>query len=237
MLKILSVYSTKNNEEKILEMEKYMESKKKTLGDIQIILSSTWIHPDDKIGKLYMDNEISCDEIFQQDSRKIIKRLFAKLLVSHKLDKEWIIKKVIQLEKSCYNYSIIVSKECENPPVRSWNNLIFTNIYSTRCGIVASLIDIKSKFSAVFIDKLKNGLVIDNMTEKELCPESMIEEKMDIERRNAQVVPEKVSNLFKCPHCKERKCTYKEVQKRCLDEAPDYLCYCLNCNHRFTGRS
>jgi DNA-directed RNA polymerase subunit M/transcription elongation factor TFIIS len=56
--------------------------------------------------------------------------------------------------------------------------------------------------------------------------------------RAEQKVAEKESNLFRCPHCGMRRCTYLEVQRRSLDEAPDYLCRCLNpqCGRRFTGR-
>jgi DNA-directed RNA polymerase subunit M/transcription elongation factor TFIIS len=76
-----------------------------------------------------------------------------------------------------------------------------------------------------------------DMTEKELCPQATAAERAEIAKRSEQKVAEKESNLFRCPHCGARRCTYREVQRRSLDEAPDYLCYCLSCNRRFTGRS
>ena len=63
-------------------------------------------------------------------------------------------------------------------------------------------------------------------------------ERAEIAARSAQRVVAKESAIFACPHCKERRCTYTEVQRRSLDEPPDYICVCLNerCRRQFTGR-
>ena len=61
-------------------------------------------------------------------------------------------------------------------------------------------------------------------------------ERAEIASRSAQRIIEKESALFRCPHCGARRCSYIEVQRRSLDEAPDYICKCLACNHKVTGR-
>ena len=69
----------------------------------------------------------------------------------------------------------------------------------------------------------------------ELCPQATAVERAEIQKRAVQKVEEKVSELFRCPHCGARRSTYREVQRRGLDEPPDYLCFCQACKRRFNG--
>ena len=41
------------------------------------------------------------------------------------------------------------------------------------------------------------------------------------------------SNLFECPKCNQRNCTYIQLQTRSGDEAMTNFCQCLHCNNRW----
>lgn len=41
-------------------------------------------------------------------------------------------------------------------------------------------------------------------------------------------------SIYRCPRCKERKHTYKEIQRRCLDEPANVVCTCLVCSFKFS---
>lgn len=147
------------------------------------------------------------------------------------------------LEASCYDASVDISIASEKPPCRRWDSPGFVDIYSCRCGTVANLINPNSTscriYGTKFLDSLFNGDIkpnaVGSMTAAQLCPESGAFEREVIKNRSTQEVKFKESNLFRCPQCGERRCTYQEVQRRALDEAPDYICSCIECGHHFTG--
>lgn len=207
--------------------------------------------PDDILGIKFMQGKISVEDIlsFNISSVKNIPRtqiikLFVSLLYQYKQDKDFVLEASKTIEKSCYNAIIKNSKQSEDPPCRQWDSPIFMEMYSNRCGIIYNLLDPKSlsckTYGSTLLQQVLDGSIdlkeIGFKSEKELCPQSIQKEKDEIAIRSEQHVIEKESNLFKCPNCKERRVTYREVQLRALDEAPDYLCKCLNCKHRFKGR-
>jgi hypothetical protein len=150
------------------------------------------------------------------------------------------------IESACYNATIRQSKAEEDPPRRQWDAPEFVDIYSGRCGVILSHLDPDSTscraYGALVAPRLLDASLtpeaLGGMCERDLCPPATAAERAEIACRGAQRVEEKESNLFRCPHCRERRCTYREVQRRGLDEAPDYRCVCLNpvCRRRFAGR-
>jgi DNA-directed RNA polymerase subunit M/transcription elongation factor TFIIS len=205
----------------------------------------------DLLGIKYMQNIMTVESIMSYDlsyidnnPRNKIISLFANLLYKYNSDKEYVLEIAKAIEKSCYNAIIKNSKQSEDPPCRQWDSAIFVEIYSNRCGIIYNLLDKESNtcklYGSTLLDQILNKTIDVNeigfKTERELCPQATEKEKNEIAIRSEQYVKEKESNLFKCPNCKERRVTYREVQLRALDEAPDYLCKCLNCEHRFKGR-
>ncbi len=158
------------------------------------------------------------------------------------------------IEVACFNNAIRASKESEDLFRRQWDSPNFVDIYSTRCGTINGILSHNSMtcreydpavsiFYRLFLPHDDPDFIsaeaLGNMTEKQLCPGSFEAERREIARRSIQEVKEKESNLFRCPHCGERKSSYREVQKRSLDEAPDYKCVCLNpkCGRRFKGQN
>jgi transcription elongation factor S-II len=185
----------------------------------------------------------------QVNPRFTIIKSFTTLLINNNIGFEKNLKETLKIaktiEKSCYNAIIDKSKNSENPPCRKWTSIVFLEMYSNKCGMIYNLLDITSNTYNIYKPRLVYDILekkIDLTTigfipEKILCSQSIIKEKEEIEIRSEQYVKEKESNLFRCPKCKQRKITYKEVQLRALDEAPDYICRCLNCGHTFKGKN
>jgi len=214
-------------------------------------------YPDDVLGLMYLRGDLAADALVAAslkeapppDPRETVRRMFVRTLMSalesYALDRELALETARDIEVSCYNAAVRTSKESEDPPRRQWDSPAFVDIYGTRCGTINGLLDPSSSacraYGATLVTRLFDGAAtpatLGDMTSKELCPQATAAERAEIDKRAVQKVQMKESTLFRCPHCNERRCTYQEVQRRSLDEAPDYLCRCLSCNRRFTGRS
>lgn len=216
-------------------------------------------YPNDVVALLYAEGartaeaivEMSKNPIAPPTAREIAQRMFVRTLMSahpqYGDDKKLVLDTAKAIEISCYNAAVRISKESEEPPRRQWDSPAFVDIYSTRCGAIDGLLNPQSSACRAYGANLAARLLnkelapgsLGDMTEKELCPQATSAERAEIAKRSEQKVEEKESNLFRCPHCGERRSAYREVQRRCLDEPPDYLCVCLNvnCRHRFTGYS
>lgn len=159
------------------------------------------------------------------------------------MSRQKILEIALAIEKSCYNATIEICQHMTNPPFRSWDSSPFVNVYSGRCGAIIQLLDHESTPCQTYGNRLAENIAsgkipaesVGKMKITELCPEATAKEREDIEKRSAQKIQVKVTELFKCPHCHVRKCTYKEIQRRSLDEAPDYVCTCMNCGRTFNG--
>lgn len=250
---------TLNEKAAILEAMVHMKSTSATYAayarNVNLMLTKQiGPFPDEILGAMFISGAISVDKLIamcadtritQPDPREIIRRMFARSLLDAGLEREKILAIVRALEISCFNAAVRISKMSEDPPRRNWDSAAFVDIYGTRCGAINCLLDPKSSvhrtYSVHLIDQIRAGTIsietLGDAAVRDLCPESMDAERLEIATRTTQKVKLKESSLFRCPHCGERRCTYQEVQRRSLDEAPDYLCLCLNCNRRFTGRS
>jgi hypothetical protein len=178
--------------------------------------------------------------------RDIIRRMFAATLMRasplYRESREWVLEDSCAIEKSCFNAVVRSSKRSEDPPRRQWDSPVFTDMYSARCGKVNILLDPTSSVSIAYgasiVPRLLDGTLcasdIGDATSCELCPIATLIEREEIAKRSVQTIQEKVSNLFKCPKCSVRKCVYREIHTRGLDESPDYFCRCV-CGFRFQG--
>jgi DNA-directed RNA polymerase subunit M/transcription elongation factor TFIIS len=149
----------------------------------------------------------------------------------------------IRLERSCYNQSIKMCTQMDAPIIRSWDSEEFVAIYSSRCGTILCNLDPTScvcRAHGIYaLDQLASGSWSpDNMGKyqsAELCPAAAIRERAEITLRSQQIINEKTSQLYRCPSCRTRNCTYREVQTRALDEPATIFCTCKNCGTEFTG--
>ncbi|NBQ71158.1 MAG: hypothetical protein EBU46_20925, partial [Nitrosomonadaceae bacterium] len=152
---------------------------------------------------------------------------------------------------ACFNAAVRICKESADPPPRNWDSPQFVDVYSTRCGSVYQLLNPRSELNRVYapqvVPRLLSGALtyaeLGSLPERDLCPAALAEERAKIaDRCRAEELAKlglKVSTIFQCPHCKQRRCTYTEIQRRSLDEPPDYLCECLNpmCRRKFNGQT
>jgi len=210
--------------------------------------------PDEVAATMLLNQQLTVADLFlsqtivaaHPDARETGRRLFVRALNAGapELGRARIQEMATAIEVSCYNAAVQISKESSDPPRRSWDSPAFVDIYSTRCGAVHCALDPGSASCASYgpqlLPRILSGEVaiasVGDMTERSMCPPATAEERAEIAMRSAQRVVEKESTLFSCPHCKARRCTYIEVQRRSLDEAPDYICRCLACNRKFTGK-
>lgn len=181
------------------------------------------------------------------ESREVIRRMLLRTLLlapAFAADRELALSHATRIEQGCYNAAVRTSKGAEDPPRRQWDSEGFVSIYSDRCGAINGLLDPETEANQVYaaevVPRLLSGELrpeaLGGMSVRELCPKATEAEREEIATRQSQKVVIKESNLFMCPFCKERRCEYETVQRRGADEAPDYLCRCLACSRKFTGR-
>lgn len=214
------------------------------------------VYPDDICALACLDGRMTPPELYKlamagippPTTRETTLRMFVRTLMS--ADRHWreqresALAAAQAIETSCYNAAIRQSKESDEPTRRQWSSPAFVDIYSCRCGVINSLLDPMSTSCREYGPQLASRLLsgdlapesLGDLKERDLCPAATAAERAEIASRSMQTVAEKESNLFRCPHCKERRCTYREVQRRGLDEPPDYRCMCLACGRRFAGR-
>ncbi len=186
----------------------------------------------------------------QRDTpRDVCRRLFLKSLLKYEplaADRAKTLAIATEIESSCFSAVIQHCKVSESPFRRCWESEQFVALYSDRCGTVNSHIDPDSSVGKAYgtptMKRLLSGEIraklVGSMTAAELCPEATEHEKSEIELRSQQKVEEKASDLFTCPvsACRARRCTYREVHTRSLDEPADIHAKCLECGHRFKVR-
>jgi len=141
------------------------------------------------------------------------------------------------MEKSIYNTTI---KESRTKNIeRSWNCEMFKWLYKKNYNKVYSNIH-TNKNADFVLGKIKYGLwepdKIISMKPQELYPDIWEEiivkniRKMDLLSKEKNV---QGTNMFKCGKCKERNCTYFQMQTRSADEPMTTFVTCLTCSNRW----
>ena len=133
------------------------------------------------------------------------------------------------LEISIYNYAI---REAKNKNViRKWSNNFFIMIYIGRMYTIFS--NLKNK---KFLEKIKNkeiqGKQLSFITHQDIEPEKwrkLIMAKQKREQNLCKINMEAATDEFKCYKCKQRQCTYYQLQTRSADEAITTFVTCLLC--------
>ena len=141
------------------------------------------------------------------------------------------------MEKSIYNTTI---KEARQKNIeRSWNSKLFKWLYKTNYIKVYSNINLNKNADFV-LGKIKYGLwepdKIISMTPQQLYPD--IWEEIIVKNSRKMVLLSKEKNvqgtsMFKCGKCKERNCTYFQMQTRSADEPMTTFVTCLTCSNRW----
>lgn len=151
-----------------------------------------------------------------------------------------------RIERGCYNAAIRQCTNSDDSYQRHWDNEMFVNVYSGRCGLVSANIDpsgavAQSVGGAWALDRLAAGdwqpEALGAMTETELCPQAGKADRDAVAHRLNQKVDEKTSTLFACPRCHKRNHTYRQVQIGAGDEPSTFMCTCKECGENYEGRA
>lgn len=143
------------------------------------------------------------------------------------------------VEKGIFNFAIQTAKEKKT--VKKWENQKFKNIYINKARSIYANLDGKSCIkNERLLKRLKGGEFLPHelafMNPQYTFPENwkaLIDEKY----KRDKVLYEKdeggATDQFKCTRCKQRKCTYYELQTRSADEPMTIFVTCLNCGKRW----
>ena len=143
------------------------------------------------------------------------------------------------IEKGIYNYSIQYCKD--RNIIRKWENEIFKKIYINKARSVYSNLNKESY--------IKNIRLLDRLMSNEFLPheiafmdcqhsfpenwKELIDEKYKRDKILYEVDSGGATDEFKCTRCKQRKCTYYELQTRSADEPMTVFVTCLTCGKRW----
>jgi DNA-directed RNA polymerase subunit M/transcription elongation factor TFIIS len=143
------------------------------------------------------------------------------------------------LEKGIYNWTIEFSNA--NSIFLGWKNDVFTKLYNNKLITMLNNLDADSELQNTnLLKRLKNKEFkpheLPFMAPYEIFPErwmAIINKKL---KKDQSVLDSDVASqtdLFKCGKCKQRKCSYYEMQVRSADESATLFISCLNCKHKW----
>ena len=109
--------------------------------------------------------------------------------------------------------------------------------------LTKTIVDVLSEYSDnPFIINLKMDIIIKNLDEESLQRIQKDKEEIKVlaeinegtqEIRSPKEEHAEACSLYECPRCSAHKHTYKEIQKRALDEPTNLVCTCLECGFKW----
>jgi len=194
-------------------------------------------------GKLSVADVINGTFPEQPEPRDVVRAQFMRVVAKTVEDSAKAAQWAIALEEGVYQATIHRCMRCETEVIRSWESPRFVSIYSERAHTVALATDPDSstgrQYGIEVLHMLLRGEItaaeLTSRTAAELTPAAFAAEREEIAEREKQVLRERTSQLYPCPNCKAKNCTYRSVQTRSLDEPATIFCKCKNCGHRYHG--
>jgi len=140
------------------------------------------------------------------------------------------------IEKGIYNYTI---QQCKVRQIeRSWGNVQFKYLYKQYYNRVMGNISY-NKNAEYVMNKIISGIFepdkIVSMQSTHLYPE-IWEEIIIKNKKKMDFLSKKevtMSSIFTCGKCKQKNCTYFQMQTRSADEPMTTFVTCLNCDKRW----
>ena len=143
------------------------------------------------------------------------------------------------IEKGIYNYTITESEK--NNITKSWDFENFRNLYINKSLSILGNLDndnyINNDELLILINNNKiNPYDIAFMNPEELFPskwEDILEKK---KKRNNIIYTNQnliYTDIYQCNKCKERKCSYYQLQTRSADEPMTTFITCINCGKKW----
>lgn len=145
----------------------------------------------------------------------------------------------INLERGIYNS--VIQTAIHKHIVKKWNNPQFVELYFARVRSIYLNLDPNSYVqNKQLLGRLTNFYVLPHefafMAPHELFPEkwnSILEEKKKRDQMRFETNLGAVTDQFLCSRCKQRKCSYYQLQTRSADEPMTTFIICMNCSHRW----
>jgi DNA-directed RNA polymerase subunit M/transcription elongation factor TFIIS len=166
-------------------------------------------------------------------------------------------KKMLQIIKSvlsnylndqeCLNLETIIFKTSLTTATRNdiqkiWSHKGFQDVYlAVGRRLIGNLNPNSYVKNKNLLERYKQGELtleqIANQNSYELCPEvwqSLVDAQAKRERIQLEGDFSRATDKWMCNTCKQRKCTYYELQTRSADEPMTIFIHCLNCGKRWT---
>lgn len=124
---------------------------------------------------------------------------------------------------------------------QSWRNATFRVIYVNRArAVLANLIPDSYVGNKALLDRVASGQVqardVGGLSHDQVCPERW-EDLLQTRRQKAEYLatakPAAMTDQFVCARCKQRECTFTEMQMRACDEPATLFVNCITCGHRW----
>ena len=191
---------------------------------------------DDNIDILGIDNDKIEDNKIEELEKNNSIRTFIKELLNTVIKNMDI---TTAIEKSILDYTINIGKE--RKVKIDWDSPVFKKIYFNKARSLYSNIYGSSYIkNELLLNKIKKNLIsieeIANLNCQEIFPEHwkiFLDEKYKQEKIMYEDDIEANTDLFKCGRCKQRKCSYYDLQTRSADEGMTSFITCLVCGNRW----
>ena len=157
--------------------------------------------------------------------------------ISKIVDNDNIIAK--NIETGIFNSCI---READNRGIlKKWENKHFKNLYLTKVMSIYSNLKQDSYIgNNELLEKLENDEIkaydIAFLSPSDLFPsrwKDLLDKKLKIDKCKYERRTEIATDIYKCGKCKERKCTYYQLQTRSADEPMTTFVTCINCSNRW----
>ena len=144
------------------------------------------------------------------------------------------------LEISIYNYSI--GQATKKKILKKWENPNFTSLYLNQLRKIYCNINSDNYVAnKTLLKEMKKGdmdfiIKVGQMSHQELFPEKwkeMIDKKIKKMKNYENFDFSRASSEFKCFRCKNRNCTYYQLQTRSSDEPMTTFIQCMTCGNNW----
>jgi transcription elongation factor S-II len=140
----------------------------------------------------------------------------------------------LNLEKAIFNFTI---NECnqKNIKPKKWNNIHFSQLYIDHFRTIYWNLKNTNILEKINENSIK-PYEFSFMTHQEINPDrwkTLIDKKIKKDKAKYEDNLEAATDTFTCNKCKQKKCTYYQMQTRSADEPMTTFVTCLNCGARW----
>ena len=148
-------------------------------------------------------------------------------------------KKAKNVEIGIYNYTISYAGLMKI--IKKWENPKFVMIYINRFRTIWFNLQEQNYIGTnTLLQQIKNGEIssrsLEHKSHQEIKPDvwkTLIEEKIKRDKNKYEVDMRNATDEFQCRRCRERKCSYYQLQTRSADEPMTTFVTCLNCGNNW----